>query len=576
MFNRYYRMPWLLLSIVLAPALPTVAQYDPPPGYYNPAIGLTGAPLKAALNGIIDGHTSFSYSNREVHLEVLDEDPNNSANVLQVYSGFSVAKTQFPTGTANTEHLWPNSYGIDDGNPAYGDLYNLRPCDASVNTDRGNKYYDDGGTLPAHPEAPLCRDDADSWEARPVEKGDLARSMFYMDTRYEGDGTDGFARNLTLTDNVALITDTNNNMGKLSTLILWHFTDPVATDEQIRNQANFDDHQHNRNPFIDHPEYVWAIWGATPNDSRLYFGAIEPGDGASAAVVDLGDMIKDGPVPGPQNITLNKSGANPTTYDVTLAGQASAASAGPRKGFLGGVQSLPISVGLSTSTATVGLKTGSLTVDNTDLTSSGAGHGSDDGNDVADISLRVLDHADASFDDIIDQNSATIDFGGVTVGTGVHNLNFTVYNLEAAPVFTAGLDLDSAAGAGDTAVLTTDLAPFSNLAAGSDQTFTASLDSAALGSYSATYTISLSDQNLPGAQPTADLVLTLVGEVAVPSCVAADANCDEELTFDDVEPFVEALLEVSSPCSSCAADTNGDTLLDGGDIQPFVAAIMGI
>ena len=263
-----------ILIALLSFSTTAFAQYDPPGSYYNPAIGLTGAPLKAALNGIIDGHTSISYSNREGPLEVLDQDPGNSLNVLVVYSGVSVVKTQFPAGSANTEHLWPNSYGIDDSNPAYGDLNNLRPCDANVNTARANKFYDDGGTLPAHAEAPLCRTDSDSWEARDIEKGDLARAMFYLDTRYEGDGTDGFPRNLVLTDNLASITTTDNNMGRLSALISWHFRDQVSTEERLRNHTIYTNYQNNRNPFIDHPEYVWAIWGPTPNDSRLYVGAM--------------------------------------------------------------------------------------------------------------------------------------------------------------------------------------------------------------------------------------------------------------------------------------------------------------
>lgn len=580
MFKLFGHSPLLGLVIVFLSVAPAVAQYDPPAGYYDSATGLTGAPLKAALNDIIDQHNSISYSNREIRIEILDEDPNNSANVLEVYSSVSIAKTAFPAGAANTEHLWPNSYGIDDTNPAHGDLFNLRPCDVDVNSDRGNKYFDDGGTS-AHPEAPLCNDDADSWEPRPIEKGDLARSMFYLDTRYEAEADDGFVRNLTLTDNVATITSTNNNMGRLSTLINWHFSDSVDTSEQQRNHIIFQatylgvTFQQNRNPFIDHPEYVWAIWGPTPNDSRLFLGAVEPGDGASLVAVDLGDVIVNGTVPAPQNVTLNKVGTNPTTYDIALSGDASSTAAGLRQTFVGGVQNRVISVGLTTSTSTAGLKSGELTVNNTDLTSSGAGRGDADGNDVADISLRVLDHANGSFDGAIDQNALNLDFGTVNAGTGLHNLGFTIYNLEATPAFTAALDLDSIGGTGDVGVLTTDAAPLSNLPTGTGQTFTVWLDSAVVGSYSATYTISGSDQDLSGAQPTADLVLTLVGEV-VSACAAADANCADGVTLDDVEPFVDVLLELASPCSSCAVDANSDTLRNAADIQPFVDALLGI
>ena len=549
------------------------AQYDPPPNYYNPAVGLTGAPLKAALNSIIDGHTAFSYSSREGPLEVLDQDPANSLNVIQVYSGFSVAKSQFPQGSANTEHVWPNSYGIDDGAPASGDFFNLRPCDMNVNSTRGNKYFDNGGTLPAHPEAPLCRTDADSWEARDVEKGDLARSMFYMDARYEGDGTDGLPRNLQLTDNVGTITNTNNNMGRLSTLIAWHFSDPVSTEERIRNHTIYTNYQMNRNPFVDHPEFVWAIWGASPNDARLYVGGVDPPNGASSVVIDLGDVFQGAPLPSSQNVTLNKVGANPTTYEIASSGDATSPQTGPRQAFIAGTQNRVVSVGLSSSTAAVGVKSGTLVVNNTALTSAGSGRGSDDGDDTVNVTLRVLDHANASFNDVSDLDALLIEFGDVAQGTGQQSLNFTIYNLDSTPTLTGGLDLDTISGTGDTTVLTTNLAPLSNLPAGGAQMFTAYVDPTFLGGYSATYTIELSDQDLPGAQPTPDLVLSLTAQV-VPGCPAADANCDEAITTEDVTPFVDLLLGSGSPCSPCAADLNNDSFLDGADVAPFVDALL--
>jgi len=53
-----------------------------PAGYYDTASGLTGEPLKAALNDIIDGHTEFSYTEVWNQLKYTDEDPNNSNNVI--------------------------------------------------------------------------------------------------------------------------------------------------------------------------------------------------------------------------------------------------------------------------------------------------------------------------------------------------------------------------------------------------------------------------------------------------------------------------------------------------------------
>jgi endonuclease I len=554
--------------------------FDPPPGYYGTATG-TGPTLKAQLNDIIDQNTSVSYSNREAGIEFLDQDPNNSANVIEVYSGFSVPKTDFLPGDTpvNTEHLWPNSYGIDDTNPAYGDFFNLRPCDASVNSSRGNKYYDIvGGTTPAHPEAPECRTDSTRWEPRPIEKGDLARSMFYLDTRYEGDPTDAFARNLQLTDNVATITSSNNNFGKLSTLVQWHFEDPVADVERQRNHriysgcgyANPASCQHNRNPFIDRPEFVWAVFGSSPNDSTLYFGDVIPSDGASPVSLELPTIIFGASPWSNAALVLKKAGTTPTTYEITLSGEAASNSAGPRRAFVGGAQTLNITAGL-TAPAGVGLHSGTLTVNNTDLTSAAAAQGNADGDDIVSVTGTVLDHADPSFDGATDQQTLVLDFGSIQQGSGPQNLSFAIYNRETTAGFTSRLDVLSVNGSGDVATLTTNAAPVANLSAPSSSSFNATLDTSNDGVFSATYTLTTHDENLLGGIALPDLVLTLTASVtaSVP-CIAADANCDLMIDEFDIAPFADLLLGALSPCGACAGDLNGDTLLNGDDISPFV------
>ena len=40
----------------------------------------------------------------------------------------------------------------------------------------------------------------------------------------------------------------------------WHLSDPVDQKERDRNEAVFQ-FQNNRNPFVDHPEFVEQIWG---------------------------------------------------------------------------------------------------------------------------------------------------------------------------------------------------------------------------------------------------------------------------------------------------------------------------
>jgi hypothetical protein len=99
-------------------------------------------------------------------------------------------------------------------------------------------------------------------------KGDIARMFFYFATRYETDIA-GF-NTYEMFDGSS---DKVFNQTFLNILYQWHMADPVSTREEDRNNAIFV-RQNNRNPFIDHPEYVSEIWGAAlsikdSNDLKL-------------------------------------------------------------------------------------------------------------------------------------------------------------------------------------------------------------------------------------------------------------------------------------------------------------------
>ena len=71
----------------------------------------------------------------------------------------------------------------NESDTAYTDVHHIRPTDESVNSSRGTKDFDNGGS--AHSEATDCNYDSDSWEPRDAVKGDVARMMFYMEVRYD-------------------------------------------------------------------------------------------------------------------------------------------------------------------------------------------------------------------------------------------------------------------------------------------------------------------------------------------------------------------------------------------------------
>ncbi|MGG2062036.1 endonuclease [Priestia megaterium] len=235
------------------PTEPTVPVED----YYRTAAGKTGNTLKTELHNIIDHHTELSYSAVWEALKKTDEDPANVNNVILLYTGRSQVKSTNGGGVDdwNREHVWAKSHG--DFGTAMGpgtDLHHLRPTDVSVNSTRGNLDFDNGGT--EHSEALGNYFDSDSWEPRDEVKGDVARMLFYMAVRYEGDVSDEPDLELNNTVN----NGTAPYHGKLSVLLQWNAQDPVDDRERRRNDIIYSDYQHNRNPFIDHPEWVNEIW----------------------------------------------------------------------------------------------------------------------------------------------------------------------------------------------------------------------------------------------------------------------------------------------------------------------------
>jgi endonuclease I len=224
--------------------------------YYRQAEGKIGQDLKRTLHDIIDDHTELSYSAVWEALKNTDEDPKNSTHVILFYTGRSEPKTENGGNINdwNREHVWAKSHGNFGTSRGPGtDLHHLRPTDVTVNSSRSNLDFDNGGS--PHPEAPLTFYDKDSWEPNDSIKGDVARMLFYMDVRYEGDSGEL---------DLALNNEVENNKkplhGKLSILLEWHEEDPVDLFEKRRNEIIYERYQGNRNPFIDHPEWVDEIW----------------------------------------------------------------------------------------------------------------------------------------------------------------------------------------------------------------------------------------------------------------------------------------------------------------------------
>lgn len=219
-------------------------------------------------------------------------------SVTLKYSNDGALKCSTGLGCSwSREHSWPRSWGVGSSNANDDtDLHALFPALQSMNSARSNKaYYQitssefNGARQPARPHASTGSADAASssaqgnWVFMPgsSERGDLARAQLYMALRYDGSeagtanlkiGPPGFyhiASNRPDGVNSAFMAcpDTGNPedegtcvFGDLAVLIHWHCVDAVDSFERLRN-GKVQQLQGNRNPFVDHPEWVETIYG---------------------------------------------------------------------------------------------------------------------------------------------------------------------------------------------------------------------------------------------------------------------------------------------------------------------------
>lgn len=271
---------------------------DAPSGYYDSVDTSSATALRNSLHLIIDDHQRYPYTSTATDtwdiLEDADEDPDNSNNVIDIYLNASYSKAGGGNSDYNREHSWPKSYGFpDDGsdNYPYTDAHHLFISNDSYNSSRSDKPYDtcdsDCTEKPTEYNNGVGSGSDESnwtsgshtdgvWQVWSERQGNIARALMYMDVRYEGGthGVTGYSEpDLILTDDRTLMdsSQTGDNesigyMGLKSVLLEWHKNDPVDAAEMLRNDRVYS-YQGNRNPFVDHPEYVDVIFaGGTLSD----------------------------------------------------------------------------------------------------------------------------------------------------------------------------------------------------------------------------------------------------------------------------------------------------------------------
>ena len=250
-----------------------------PAGYYTTATG-TGYTLKTNLYNIIKGHTDRGYDGLYTTYLTSDRDYyyENDGTVLDMYSENPTGIDPYTYSTSvssdkcgsysvegdcyNREHIIPQSV-FNENAPMVSDAHSITPTDGKVN---GLRSAFPHGIVASASKTTLNGSKLGSSGVsgysgtvfEPIDefKGDIARMYFYFATRYE---------NTVAGYSYDMFNGTSNQVftpAFLSMLLTWHAQDPVNAREIARNNAIYA-RQNNRNPFIDHPEYVQLIWNPT-------------------------------------------------------------------------------------------------------------------------------------------------------------------------------------------------------------------------------------------------------------------------------------------------------------------------
>ncbi|GAA6137245.1 endonuclease [Arenicella sp. 4NH20-0111] len=253
-----------------------------PNDYYDSATGLTGLNLKTALHNIIKDHAVQGYGALWGFYSATELDLyyENDGSILDIYSENPVSSDPYNYNAItdqcggysnegdcyNREHSFPRSWFGGSVEPMNSDVHHIFASDGKVNSIRSSYPYGEvsNPSTVTNNGSKLGTESGYGYGStvfEPIDefKGDIARAQFYVATRYQSSIASW--ENNSSYSNAAL----NGTAGYafenwyVNLLKSWHQQDPVSQKERDRNDDAFI-YQGNRNPFIDHPEYVNAIW----------------------------------------------------------------------------------------------------------------------------------------------------------------------------------------------------------------------------------------------------------------------------------------------------------------------------
>ena len=349
--------------VVAEQHLDNFASYTYTGNYYDSidfdATGGMNGDLRTSLTTKIRPEGFYVYSgsgtNRlSTQLQYADEDPTNDDNMVLFYSRDSITKTAATVDGViqwNREHVWcknlsNTNWSKDSGaeDEAGTDILHLRPTYSGINSARSDipfgdinksnpKYFDPDTKKVTNDSTKMLYAYSNGTYFEPLDslKGDVARIIMYVWTTYTGYVGKKEYQPL----NILSI------FQSYDTLLRWHTQDRPDALEGHRNDYAQSSKQKNRNPFVDHPELAWRIFGDQASTDvknacmQAYpynVGTIDPTGitlNRTSASLEQGETIQLTASLEPNNATGNVSWQSNNVNVVTVSNNGLVTAVGP-------------------------------------------------------------------------------------------------------------------------------------------------------------------------------------------------------------------------------------------------------
>ena len=299
-----------------------------PVNYYSSATG-SGYTLKTQLKNIIkNGHIDQGYGslydgyiktdndnfyeNDNTVLDMYSENPNGNDPYNYQHNQRNCGNYNSENDCYNREHVFPQGF-FNENLPMRSDIHHVIPTDGYVNWRRSNFPFGEvsNASWTSDNGSKVGTNTFDSFKGTVFEpinefKGDIARMLLYFATRYEDEVLNSSWDDHDSSESNPLNGSKNQfyESWYIRLLHKWHIQDPVNQREIVRNNEAYK-YQGNRNPFIDHPEYVAQIWGNV----------------LSTKIVDLDNSVKMYPNPAEGNSLFFKTSETVTIQIFTILGK---------------------------------------------------------------------------------------------------------------------------------------------------------------------------------------------------------------------------------------------------------------